>query len=163
MTLSLDDVTRLPGPEKRDCPCPHCAENPPAAFGTPRKKAWADGLHHVKGCACRRCVGSRQKPKARRREHKVARDTGGTREPLSGALSGVDGRAGIDVWEETSAVAITRGFRRWIESKGVQSKTLRLMARIGVRRHLILSWDGKPRWVVTPYEDWAGGVKEQAS
>lgn len=146
----------LPGPAKTDCPC-GCG-----TFGTPRRKAWADGIGpHVRGCPCRRCAGSRHRGKATRRESRIARDTGGSREPLSGALSGVDGRAGLDVWEETSNESIVRGFRRWVTSKGVTDKTARLMKVTGVRRHLILSWDGRPRWVVTPYEDWADKVKSE--
>jgi hypothetical protein len=66
-------------------------------------------------------------------------------------------------WEETSNVAVIRGFRRWIESKGVQRKLGRLMSLIGVRRAFIVSWDGKPRWVIVPFEDWANDAKEDVA
>jgi hypothetical protein len=148
----------LPGPQKADCPC-GCG-----TFGTPRRKAWRDGLGaHVRGCPCRRCAGSRNTKKAGARERRVARATGGAREPLSGALSGVDGRSGLWVWEETSNQAITRGFKFWIEGKGVQQKIARMMTKTGVRHALVLSWGEKqirPKYVVVPYEDWCGLVKE---
>lgn len=149
----------LPGPEKTDCPC-GCG-----AFGTPKKKAWRDGLHHVRGCPCRRCVGGRQRGLERKRINKIAKQTGGTRDPLSGQLSGVDGRVGLWVYEETSGEAVVRGFRRWIESKTVQSKMARTLLHTGVNRALILSWRvgnaTKPRWVIVPYEDWAKAVAVQ--
>lgn len=153
--MNADDVTPNFNP-KADCPC-GCG-----LFGTLRVKAWSDGSHHVRLCGCRRCQGGRQRPKSRRRENRVAKDTGGTREPLSGGLSGVDGRAGLWVWEETANVAIVRGLRRWWESKTVQSKLARMMARPGGEaRAFIASWDGKPRLVVMLYEDWAGQVKQE--
>lgn len=144
----------LPGPLKTDCPC-GCG-----TFGTARRRAWNDGLEpHVNRCPCRRCKAPRHKNNASRRENRIAKDTGGERSALSGALSGYDGRSGLHVWEETSQVAITRTFRKWVESKGVTDKLERLMNLSGYNRHFILSWDGKPRWVCTPYEDWAAGVK----
>lgn len=91
----------------------------------------------------------------------MAKDTGGAREPLSGGLSGIDGRSGLWVWEETAQVSLVRGVRRWWESKQVQAKTARLMARHGVARAFVLSWDGKPRLVVVPYDDWAGQVRDE--
>jgi hypothetical protein len=151
-------VTEVENRMKADptaCPC-QCG-----TVGTPRVKAWADGLHHARGCPCRRCVGGRQRPKSRVRENKVAKATGGTREPLSGGLSGVDGRSGTWTWEETAQESIVRGFRRWIESKGVTSKLARIMARHGEARAFVLSWDGKPRWVCVPFDDWAGQVKAE--
>jgi hypothetical protein len=33
----------------------------------------------------------------------------------------------------------------------------------GVARVFIASWDGKPRLVVIPYEDWVGQVESEAS
>lgn len=139
------------------CPC-GCE-----LVGRPRVKAWKDGLHHVRLCKCRRCVGGRQGPKARRRENKIAKATGGERSPMSGNLSGYDGRSGLWVWEETSNVTIVRGFKRWFLSKQVQAKVARLMGQRGVARAFILTWDGKPRAVVTPFEDWAGQVESEAS
>lgn len=144
-----------PKPELVDCVC-GCG-----LVGRPRVKQWQDGLGaHVKRCGCRRCSGGRQKPRSRVRENRIARDTGGERSPLSGALSGYDGSAGLWRWEETSAVDVCRGFVRWINSKTVQSKIARLMAISGVNRALILSPNNKPTWVVVPYEDWCQHVKE---
>jgi hypothetical protein len=128
----------------------------------PRVKAWQDGLGpHARGCVCRRCTGSRQRGRSRVRENKVAKATGGTREPLSGGLSGIDGRSGLWVWEETAQESIVRGFRRWVTSKGVTSKLARIMARHGEARAFVLSWDGKPRWVCVPFDDWAGQVRDE--
>jgi hypothetical protein len=129
--------------------------------GTPRVKAWGDGLKHVRGCKCRRCSGGRQRGKARVRENRVAKDTGGTREPLSGGLSGIDGKAGLWVWEETSQESLVRGLRRWWQSKGVSDKRSRLMNRSGYARAFIASWDGRPQVVVVPYDDWAGQVRAE--
>lgn len=144
-----------PKPDPIECPC-RCG-----LVGTPRARSWQDGLGpHVRGCACRRCAGSRHRGKATRRESGIARRTGGQREPLSGALSGVDGRAGLWVWEETSNQDVVRGFKRWISSKGVTTKMSRMMKVSGVRHALILSWDGKPRWAIVPAEDWENKVKE---
>jgi hypothetical protein len=73
------------------------------------------------------------------------------------------GRSGLWVWEETSNQAITRGFKFWIEGKGVQQKIARMMTKTGVRHALVLSWGEKqirPKYVVVPYEDWCGLVKE---
>lgn len=153
----MSDQLPLPGPAKVDCPC-GCE-----TFGTPRVKAWADGLHHVKACPCRRCVGGRQSAKARRREHRVAKAMGGRREPMSGNLSGVDVRSGLWVVEETANVALVRGFRRWIESAQIQRKLARISTKTGVRRAFVLSWDGKARWACIPFEDFANQAKEEAS
>lgn len=124
-------------------------------YGILRVKTWRNGQRCVRRCECRRCKAPRHKNNATRRENLIAKKTGGSREPLSGALSGIDGKAGLWEWEETSNGALTRGFRRWVESKQVTDKTARLMKRIGARRAFILSWDGKPRWVVIPFDDWA--------
>jgi len=149
-----DQVEPRLKPDPIVCPC-GCE-----LVGQPRVKAWRDGLHHVRFCKCRRCVGSRQPAKARRREHKVARAAGGQREPMSGNLSGIDGRSGFWEWEETANVSLVRGFRRWVTSKQVTDKLARLMARTGSRRVFVLSWDGKPRWCVIPFEDWANQATE---
>jgi hypothetical protein len=122
-----------------------------------------DGLNHVNRCPCRRCSAPRHKNKASGRERKIAADTGGERSVLSGALSGYDGRAGLHIWEETSNRAVVATFEKWIESKGVTDKMARLMAQSGYMRHLIVSYGPrlKPRWVVTPYEDWASSVRDE--
>lgn len=144
-----------PKPDLAACAC-GCG-----LVGRPRAKAWQDGLGpHVKRCACRRCAGGRQKGRARVRENRIAADTGGERSPLSGALSGYDGRAGNWVWEETTNAAFCRGFLRWINSKTVQTKIARLMSLSGVNRAIILSVDNKPLWVVVPYSDWVDTVTE---
>lgn len=158
MTVVEPEFWSDPKPDLDACVC-GCG-----VVARPRVKAWQDGLGpHNRGCPCRRCVGGRQSSRARRREHRVAKAAGGAREPFSGALSGVDGRAGLTVWEDTANVALTRGFRRWIESKGTTSKMSRLMARTGVRRAYVLAWDSKPRWVVMPFTDWADLVVSEES
>ncbi len=156
MSLPLD-VERLPGPQKQECVC-GCG-----IYGSPRRRAWNDGLAaHNKRCPCRRCEGGRHKARAGVRERRIARDTGGQRSELSGALSGYDGRAGLDVWEESTNLAITRGLFRWYNGKGVQQKVSRLMNLSGYRRHLVLWEEETGRGlVVTPYEDWAQLVAEQ--
>lgn len=145
----------LQGPQKVACPC-GCG-----VFGTPRKKAWGDGLRHVRGCApCNRCAGSRHGRNASRRERRIATDLGGAREPMSGALSGADVKAGGWSFEETTNEAVVRGFRRWWTSKTVRTKTARLLARHGEAHALILSWDGRPQCVVVPYADFVGQFNE---
>ena len=144
----------LPGPQKVTCPCT-CG-----TFGTPRRKAWGDGLRHVRGCPCRRCAGSRHAGKARRRENRIAADLGGAREVMSGALSGADVKAGGWSFEETSNEAVVRGIRRWWTSQTVRRKVARLYARHGEAHALILSWDGRPQLVVTSYEDFVGQFDE---
>lgn len=151
----MSDKLPLPGPERADCPC-GCG-----LYGVQRRKAWGDGLRHVKLCGCRRCVGSRQTGKARRREKRIAADLGGTREPFSGALSGADVKAGLWSFEETSNETVVKGFRRWWTSKTVTKKTARLFARHGEARALVLSWDGKPQVVITPYVDFVGQFPHQ--
>lgn len=146
----------LLGPIKVDCPC-GCG-----LFGVQRKKAWGDGLRHVRRCECRRCRGSRQRPNARRREHVVAKALGGERDVLSGALSGADVRAHLWSFEETSNESIVRGIRRWWTSKGVRRKVARLYQRGGEAHALVLSWDGRPQLVVTTWEDFVGQFPNQA-
>jgi hypothetical protein len=147
----------LPGPDKLDCPC-GCG-----LFGSPRRKAWGDGLRHVKLCDCRRCVGGRQRPKSRQRENRIAKDLGGTREPLSGGLSGADVVAHMWSFEETSNLTVVRGFRRWWTSKTVTTKVARLFARDGEAHALVLSWDGRPQVVIAPYEDFVGQFPHQST
>lgn len=157
MTVPLP-IWSDPKPDLEPCVC-GCEK-----IGRPRRRAWNDGLGpHVKACGCRRCEGGRHKGRAGIRERRIAKDTGGQRSELSGALSGYDGRAGLDVWEETTNKAITRGFFRWFNGKGVQAKVERLYGLGGVRRHLILEdSESKQRMVVTPYEDWCQLVEDAA-
>lgn len=140
-----------PDPEACVCGC--------GLVGALRTKTWRDGTRHVKRCACPRCSGGRQRPRSRVRENRIAKDTGGTREPLSGGLSGIDGKAALWVWEETAEVAVVRGLRSWWQGRGVQKKVARLLAHDGARA-FIASWDGKPQLVVMPYADWAGQVRD---
>ena len=155
MTLPLD-VERLPGPEKVLCPC-QCG-----VFGTPRRKAWADGLRHVRGCQCRRCVGSRQAGKARRRENQLARDIGGARQPMSGNLSGFDLGSGLWVVEETANKSLVRGLFAWWDSKQIAKKTARLLAKSGVKRAFVCHEDGRTL-VVMLWEDFAPAVREDVA
>lgn len=158
MTAVPEPLWSNPKPDLAECVC-GCG-----LVGRPRVKQWADGLGpHVKRCPCRRCSGGRHKARAGVRERRIARDTGGQRSELSGALSGYDGRAGLDVWEETTNKAITRGFFRWWDGKGVQAKVERLYGLGGVRRHLVLEEpESKRRMVITPYEDWCQLVEDAA-
>lgn len=144
----------LPGPERADCPC-GCG-----LYGVQRRRAWGDGLRHVKRCQCRRCQGSRHSRKASRRERRIAADLGGSREPMSGNLSGADVKAGGWSFEETSNEAVVRGIRRWWTSATVRRKVARLYARHGEAHALILSWDGRPQLVVVSYEDFVGQFDE---
>lgn len=143
--------------DPQPCPC-GCG-----TVGQPRRKVWQDGLApHSRGCPCRRCVGGRQRGKSRQREHRVARDTGGVREPLSGALSGVDGRAGLWIWEETSNASLCRGLRRWWNTKQVRAKVARLYGRPGGEYRAVILTDEKPHLVVMLYEDFAPAVRDGA-
>ncbi len=140
-------------PDPNECVC-GCG-----LIGQPRAKAWSDGLGpHVRRCQCRRCEGGRMTSRARREEHKTARRTGGKREPFSGALSGVDGRAGLWVWEETANQAVTAGLRRWWNNKGTRKKVARLYGRPGGEHRAFIAKDEKPYLVVMLWEDWADAV-----
>lgn len=124
-------------------------------YGTLRKKAWSNGQRCVRGCKCRRCVGGRQTPKARRRENRIAKDLGLERSVLSGALNGADLTGYLDI-EETANEALVRGLRRWYSSKQVQSKLARLHARPGdAPKAFVASWDGRPQLMVFEYADGA--------
>lgn len=152
----MTDVQRLPGPIKVTCPC-GCL-----TFGTPRVKAWSDGLRHVKGCPCRRCEGSRHKRRASARERRMAREIGGDRQMLSGALSGYDIGAGLWVVEETAQKSLVRGLFSWWDSKQITRKTARLMAKSGVRRAFVCHEDGRSL-VVMLWEDVAPLIREEAA
>lgn len=145
-----------PKPALVTCPC-GCGK-----VGRPRTKAWADGLApHVKACTCRRCSGRRHKPRAARTERRIAKDTGGERSPLSGALTGHDGHAGLDCWEHTADLTITRGFFKWWRGKGVQSKIERISTLNGMRPHLILEDKETGELVViTRYEPWTDVIRD---
>lgn len=133
-----------------DCPCGH--PNCPG-YGSPRAKAWRNGETHIKRCPCSRCAGGRFKAKARIREHKVAKDIGGTRAFASGILTGFDVASSVVEIEETSQESIVRGLRRWWNSQGVQKKLSRLMAHHTRARAFLLHWDKEPQLVVMPYTD----------
>lgn len=126
-------VSRLK-PDPVECPC-SCGR-----VAQPRVKQWKDGLSpHVRGCACRRCTGGRQKPKAAARERKLAKALGGERHVMSGALSGIDVSSPLVVIEETANRSLVRGFFSWWGGKGVQSKTKRLMEnRSGLPRCFVV-------------------------
>lgn len=147
----------LPGPLKQDCVC-GCG-----VFGNPRRKAWQDGLGpHSKACECRRCQGGRTKARARRQEHRVAKDTHGERSPLSGQLSGADTVGGLVDTEVTANKTVVRGFLRWFTSKTVTTKCARLFAR-GLRpTALVLVWGGKPRAAIMEYESFRALLGELA-
>lgn len=81
---------------------------------------------------------------------------------MSGGLSGVDGRAGMWVWEETSNQAVCRGLRRWWNTKTVREKVARLYGRPGGEYRAVILTDEKPWLVVMLYEDWAPVVKDAA-
>ncbi len=136
-------------PDPEPCPC-GCG-----VVGAARVKPWRDGLHHAKRCTCHRCMAPLYRKRAAQRERRIAKDLGGERSPLSGAINGADVvAAGLIEIEETANEAIVRGIRRWWESKGVCAKTARLFARYGdVPRALVLVWDSRKRLVVMRYED----------
>jgi hypothetical protein len=152
--MSPQGYGELLKPPPTDCVC-GCG-----LVGQPRKKVWKDGTSHVARCQCRRCKGGRHGANERVRNNRIAKRTGGQREPGSGQLSGIDGRSGFWEWEETSNVTLVRGFRSWIGSKQIEAKLSRLMKRTGARRVFILTWDGKPRWCVMPYADWENVAAE---
>lgn len=123
--------------------------------GTYRQRAWRNGVTCVRQCKCRRCEAPKYRRRAAARERRIAKDLGGERSPLSGAVNGADViTAGVIEIEETANESVVRGIRRWWESKTVAAKTARLFARHGdVPRALVLVWDGRKRLVVTRYED----------
>lgn len=77
---------------------------------------------------------------------------------LSGALSGVDVTGCVDV-EETANVALTRGLFAWWNSKQIQRKTGRLMARRLLPRAFVC-WEGRRGLVVMEYADWISLVRQ---
>lgn len=122
-------------------------------YGTLKRPWRSNGVRCVRGCGCKQCHGRSVKRRASERERRIARDLGGERSPLSGALNGADVTGPVDV-EETSDKAVCRGFVAWVGGKGVQAKTARLLARrTDAPRALLLSPGGRPSWAVMPYED----------
>jgi hypothetical protein len=144
--MSEVDPNFRPAVEACACGC--------GVIGRPRVKRWTDGLHHARGCGCRRCVGGRQRGKASNRERKIAKKIGGERHILSGALSGADVSNSLVDIEETGGEAYARGLRRWWESKAVQTKIKRLYQR-RVLPHAFIVWIAPRKGlVVMTYEDW---------
>jgi len=138
------------GPQKMSCPC---SDENCNLFGTPRKKVWrGETIGHVRGCPCRRCAGSRHKKNAGARERRIAKDVGGERSPLSGAVSGWDIGTPVIKIEETSNHALVRGLRRYVESKQFTSKVRRLSEQTTFAWAFLASWEGKPRWYLLPAE-----------
>lgn len=134
------------------------------AVGRPRTKAWRDSLHHSVTCRCARCKAPTYRRAAAKRERAIAKDIGGERHALSGALSGVDVSSVIVEVEETSNVAVTRGIRRWFESLTVQRKIARLIAHgrvSGVPSALVLTWERRRRLVVMDYESFRALCKQR--
>ncbi len=142
-----------PDPEPCACGC--------GAVGAARTKAWRDGLRHSRTCKCSRCMAPLYRRRAAQRERRIAKDLGGKRSPLSGAVNGADVvTAGVIEIEETANEAVIRGIRRWSESKTVSAKTARLFARYGnVPRALVLVWGNRKRLVVMRYEDFRSLVR----
>ncbi len=143
------DVTPRLKPDPAACSC-GCG-----VIGQPRARAWHDGLAaHARTCRCRRCEAPRYRQRAAKRERRMAKDLGGQRSPLSGAINGADVVAPFIEIEETANETVVRGIRRWWTSKTVVDKTDRLFARPGdVARALVLTWDGRKRVVVMRYDD----------
>lgn len=155
MTL---EVTPSLKPDPAPCVC-GCG-----AIGRPRVRAWNDGLGpHNRNCVCRRCRARNYGRKASARERGIAKQLGGERQALSGALSGADVTGRVDL-EETSNLAVTRGLRRWWESKGVATKRARLEARTSdAPKALVLSWGEpcKPQIVVMRWDDFRRMVNDE--
>lgn len=130
------------------CPCGdvRCGRS-----GYAQMRRRGDGQFHVRRCPCKRCVASRVRKRAGTRERKIAAQIGGTREVLSGAMSGADVVHARVRLEETANVALTRGLRRWWESKQTEAKVLRLFGG-ELPGAFVASWDGAARVVVMPYE-----------
>lgn len=128
--------------EKAECRCPDRACT---VFGTLKKNG------HVRNCQCRACQAPRYKRRASNDERRIAREKGGEREPLSGALSGADVKGPGWSAEHTREKRICGPVRTaW------NNKTLRLVGRrtrFGERVALVLA-DEKPWLVVQLYEDW---------
>lgn len=138
------------GTVKIDCEC-GCG-----SYGSPRPRS-RDGSQHTKRCECKRCIAGQYKGLAQKRERKIAKAIGGKANVGSGSLGGVDTIEGVCDVEETSQVAITRGFQRWWLGAMVTHKTMALMRRRLRPRALVLSWGDKvvsPQVVIMPYNDW---------
>lgn len=138
--------------EPVECPCGECG-----LWGQPRVRVWAgETTGHVRRCTCRRCRGGRTRASARRRENRIAKDTEGIRELLSGGVSGRDVTTGSGIWiEETANKSLVAGLRRWWESKQIRAKTRRCREQSVARWVFVASWSGRPQVVIEPYESWA--------
>jgi hypothetical protein len=133
-----------------------CTDAACPRIGTPRPRPWSNGELHIKRCRCpERCGAGAQTGLARRRESKVARAVGGTRNAGSGNKGGGDVINGLVDVEETAQADITRSFRRWWLGAAVQKKVAQLLRRQFKPRALVLSWDNKPQFVVMPFGDFA--------
>lgn len=121
--------------------------------GAPRQKVWrGEMVGHVSRCACPRCTGGRVKARARTRENKLAKDTGGVRAYASGVISGWDVATDLIEMEETADKALVRGLFSWWESKQIQRKMGRLLSRNLRPIAFVASRDGKHQLVAMPYE-----------
>jgi len=137
----------IAGPQKGYCQC-GCG-----VYGTLKKRPQRDGLRHVaRLCKCKRCEGSRHKKNSGARERRIAKDVGGERSPLSGAISGWDIGTPVIKIEETSNHALVRGLRRYVESKQFTSKVRRLSEQTTFAWAFLASWEGKPRWYLLSAE-----------
>lgn len=139
MIPGFDSPDWPPTSTKANCPC-ECG-----LFGTIRKKTG-----HVRLCPCKKCAAPRYRQRAARRERKIAKDFGGERQVLSGALSGADVKAPGVCIEETASKTICGPVRTAWNNKA---------ARIMERRHrfaekpMLVLADEKPWLVVMLYED----------
>ena len=146
---------------KVDCPC-GCPE-----FGTPRVKAWRDGLHHVRTCTCKRCLAPGYKRRASTRERQIARDIGGQRVPLSGQ----GGRADV----EGSSTSKKPPVKPWRGESGaggssstIQSKTAALRLLTSRPSALVVAWptakggNVRKRLAILTYEDFVALVQQAA-
>lgn len=140
----------VPGAERADCGC-GCG-----LYGVLRAQVMRDGKRHVKRCACKRCEGRRFGQRERSRVRKMARRIGAERDPMSGAVSGRDAFTARLIIEETAGARYTRGFRRWIEGSMVRAKLERVQAQAMLDREwaFMLSWDGRPQYVVMSAAGW---------
>lgn len=126
-------------------------------MGQPRKKVWAgEEVGHARCCKCRKCTGGRQKAKARKRENKVAKVLGGSRDALSGQLTGKDVTVGdICFIEETANKNLVAGIRRWWSGKQITAKMARTQEvgkRLGVPAVFVASWDNQPQVAVMDFD-----------
>lgn len=130
-------------PDPCECGC--------GKVGTLRMKRSRDGRYHVHRCQCRSCKGRRARTNSAARERKVAAAVNGTREVLSGAVSGADVSSPWLVYEETANIGLVAGLRRWWERPVVIRKTAKILAA-DLPGAFVASWDGRPQLVVMSWE-----------